>query len=100
RPHSTSTSFPYTTLFRSHAVLGKGGDVLLGGGLAVHIAAQLAVAVGAHHNVMPLAVDGGLQQLLAAGRQLAAGVVGGGVQVDAVDRKSTRLNSSHVSISY
>src|SRR5689334_23522667 len=70
-----STLFPYTTLFRSH------GDLL---------AAPLADAVTAdvHPAQRPVdLLDGGGGR----GRQR---------QVALPDRKSTRLNSSHSSISY
>src|SRR5690348_17585724 len=83
RRRPRSTLFPYTTLFRSeheHARAGKlGADRPRG--------AQALVRVGGRHadvgdrHVGPQAADR-LQQLLP------------------VDRKSTRLNSSHPSISY
>src|SRR3989442_7024918 len=62
-----STLFPYTTLFRSLKILGRGG-----------------------WNV-------DLQTITGPGdaRRIAEGARGAGV-----DRKSTRLNSSHVRISY
>src|SRR5256885_11188712 len=60
-----STLFPYTTLFRSVLVLGKGGT-----------------------GLPRLSGQSGLKRRVA---QQAAG---------AVDRKSTRLNSSHLVISY
>src|SRR3712207_8895522 len=68
-----STLFPYTTLFRS--VLGEGRPV---GHLGV-LAAQEEAAV------LPLVVHGA-----------AAGVRA----LTRLDRKSTRLNSSHANISY
>src|SRR5690349_22376920 len=70
-----STLFPYTTLFRSG--IGHGGGAGQCGGDA-QAQAMIAVAV--------LAVDGDAKR-----RQL-------GVELE--DRKSTRLNSSHVEISY
>src|SRR3712207_9533473 len=69
-----STLFPYTTLFRS---------VEVAGGLVGED--QLGVADQG-------AGDG--HALLLAARKLARPVLG------AVDRKSTRLNSSHANISY
>src|SRR5690606_41979487 len=86
-----ATLFPYTTLFRSadldtgiHAALEHLGASLLvdlrGGGFLQHLlvtALQRAVAV--------IEVDG---VALAVGQHLD------------LDRKSTRLNSSHVKISY
>src|SRR5690349_24057643 len=84
RPPPRSTLFPYTTLFRSHLVLeGRRRE----------------------HPVLHVLVDGGhvLQRL--RGRREAEGV---GLPrpvldlrgVEEADRKSTRLNSSHVEISY
>src|SRR3712207_7821609 len=71
-----STLFPYTTLFRSHAVLhGLPPAVLL-----PHDRRDRRGAPPRGHR------DGH------AGRQRADG--------DRVDRKSTRLNSSHANISY
>src|SRR5689334_23939261 len=70
-----STLFPYTTLFRSE------GDVR---------AHPLALALGERPRV-----------LVAAGRGGGAGVGGQlGDEYAGPDRKSTRLNSSHSSISY
>src|SRR3712207_7642165 len=81
-----STLFPYTTLFRSAAVVVGGGVpevheagvVEGGGGLeAGDVAAQLrALLVGAQHDGERVPADVG------------------------ADRKSTRLNSSHANISY
>src|SRR5258707_8846253 len=71
-----STLFPYTTLFRSL------DD-------EAHLAVGLVVVEGGHRGVDVL---GNLRH--DAGRPLRARVV-----VD-IDRKSTRLNSSHANISY
>src|SRR2546427_7447011 len=70
-----STLFPYTTLFRS--------DVAHGGAQAGHALAQL------EHGL----VLADQQRLVLAGQVQEMLVVG-------VDRKSTRLNSSHSQISY
>src|SRR5699024_12353468 len=95
-PHPRSTPFPYTTLFRS--VEGGGGAAQLGG-LAVQVQLLLVVAGLARRS--PL-----FKQALPL---LPAGLFGGfgfGLGPGGVpllfqrDRKSTRLNSSHVSISY
>src|SRR5256885_2801282 len=88
-----SPLFPYTTLFRSDAAsLATGGEpALRDGGTA-------------NGNVTP-----GLQSQVLFGRDLACdgdGAAGAGkltlaqLQVAAQDRKSTRLNSSHLVISY
>src|SRR5439155_27224721 len=71
RPPPRSTLFPYTTLFRSHRTPGQGLEQALGG-------VQLQSHSGGR----------GVRQ------------VGMGIRVIAEDRKSTRLNSSHVAISY
>src|SRR3712207_7578918 len=81
-----STLFPYTTLFRSVAGAQRGGEELLGVGEEA------------------LAVDGAVEHQRrddALGPQRGDG--GGGAPVavrHGVDRKSTRLNSSHANISY
>src|SRR5690625_5649836 len=86
--HSThiSTRFPYTTLFRSNK--SKDADRLL-----THVVTKI---VGnrriTHHN----------KNQLEYGRQgnETPGGVGQHVQNILLDRKSTRLNSSHVASSY
>src|SRR5688572_32255889 len=70
RPTPTSTLFPYTTLFRSHAALQARHDVVVLG-------------------VAPLRGIGTERQ-----RQQHLRLLG------SPDRKSTRLNSSHSQISY
>src|SRR3712207_8723950 len=80
-----STLFPYTTLFRSGREVGKGAAVQPGHrrGLTVQAGFGVGSALGVHDGF-----DRG-------------GVAGGGGQggLD-LDRKSTRLNSSHANISY
>src|SRR5690606_41868115 len=97
RRRPTSTLFPYTTLFRSLAVLVEPGpedhqqqhEV----GERRHHAAGERLARG-QRQVHPeeVHVAGGPERLV----QLAAVEVGGPER----DRKSTRLNSSHVKSSY
>src|SRR5260221_1353902 len=71
-----STLFPYTTLFRSHRSIDAAGDARDGGALpAPKLLSDL---------------DGGT---LAPARRDP-------IEVSALDRKSTRLNSSHTVISY
>src|SRR5438876_8819996 len=77
-PPPRSTLFPYTTLFRSPVV-----ELLTG--LLFAVAAWRAVTV---------------LDLVASMIFLAALVVISGIDLDHQDRKSTRLNSSHPSISY
>src|SRR5699024_12803977 len=85
RPPPGSASFPYTTLFRSQ-VIGLAVPGVFEGGL---VSAHVAVGVHAGQTRQdagagePGAVVGVMQQHRPTG-----------------DRKSTRLNSSHVSISY
>src|SRR2546430_10672947 len=69
-----STLFPYTTLFRSEAV-DQETDVVVA--RKIGVPAELAGAHTAH-----------------------VGVVAAHDDVESVDRKSTRLNSSHSQISY
>src|SRR5438067_3942608 len=83
RPPS-STLFPYTTLFRSH----------------------VSTPVSASDR-RPLACPGGVagrlgdRAVVAGLHRLGRGDARGGLSTEPMkDRKSTRLNSSHVSISY
>src|SRR3712207_7223648 len=78
-----STLFPYTTLFRS---------------LPQQVVAIPVLCVGVHRKV----------DAAARGRRVADDreklvevvVLDDGVEADRIDRKSTRLNSSHANISY
>src|SRR3712207_7904470 len=85
-----STLFPYTTLFRSgvDVAVGDGvGDRLGGAGLGLGLAlAGLGVAESGLAAPFGLQDGGGLGALGAGHGRL--------------DRKSTRLNSSHANISY
>src|SRR5436309_1347721 len=92
----TSTLFPYTTLFRSAFLLG-------GLGMSFVMTPMSAAAMGA----APVAKAGVASGVLNTFRQVgvALGIaVMGAIVTDrastALDRKSTRLNSSHVKISY
>src|SRR4051812_49721914 len=81
-----STLFPYTTLFRSEAPLGS-SLVLRAGGQEVRVPI-VATLDGPQRTPSQAAVEIGVERL----------------PWDALavrpDRKSTRLNSSHMSISY
>src|SRR5947207_12598120 len=86
----TSTLFPYTTLFRS--ALGDRSAIAIDGGRG-----EVGLAAEDDHGVVADAADrwpgvGGAHHLGPQGR--VAGTV------PDVDRKSTRLNSSHTVISY
>src|SRR5699024_12681439 len=74
----TSTLFPYTTLFRSSSASS--------GMASPSLVVRLAAPAGAAELAGPAGLDAGG----------AAGVE----EAQDLDRKSTRLNSSHVSISY
>src|SRR5690348_17821649 len=73
RPPPRSTLFPYTTLFRSY---------IIGDGIDDH---RHVVRFGEHNAAEPRVLHEAVDALVAAHQQ---------------DRKSTRLNSSHPSISY
>src|SRR3712207_7526281 len=88
-----STLFPYTTLFRSHRLVGVGAD-----DQALEVEDDLGdVLLDARHGGElvqgALDADAGDSSAGDRGQQGAA-------QGVAEDRKSTRLNSSHANISY
>src|SRR5690606_42088633 len=82
----SSTVFPYTTLFRSPMRRGNRPCAALDGRVApgAHHASALAALVVAHRG----------------GPRFHGVSVGESAVGDGLDRKSTRLNSSHVKISY
>src|SRR5207302_9024255 len=94
-----SPLFPYTTLFRSAA------------GLPRHIG-EIPDALGPHHRIpFPVQDDHVRARTVAVGLLVGADWKLGDVRAEGVvrelehhvqegDRKSTRLNSSHVKISY
>src|SRR5690606_41198002 len=86
------TRFPYTTLFRSdpHRRLVR----VFARDFTVHIK-QVAVALADHVDSEPLDGIGEVEVHRTAGGPHAVPLV-----ADGLDRKSTRLNSSHVKISY
>src|SRR5207249_5534274 len=97
RRHRSSSPFPYTTLFRSNLLATLTGvenvalPLLLGGrprreARALAQAALERVGLAQRGDHFPDEMSGGEMQRVAVAR--------------ALDRKSTRLNSSHVSISY
>src|SRR5438067_4602432 len=88
RRPSRSTLFPYTTLFRSY------GEAAL--------VSHLHAAGLTDFEWQTLAWSGGVVSPQADLYQYAINKTLGGASVDfdRIDRKSTRLNSSHVSISY
>src|SRR5690349_23933176 len=87
------TLFPYTTLFRSSGA-GKGGNIQITSG-TVSINGQNPSSGGSD---IPTGIE-------AVTRSSSSPAPGGNIQiqsgtVELADRKSTRLNSSHVEISY
>src|SRR2546427_8368065 len=91
-----STLFPYTTLFRSHAGAAVEGRMGTVDGRSV----RQQDAVGVHEEV----ADRRLAQQFVDARDVAAfrqpHAARAAPEVPLVDRKSTRLNSSHSQISY
>src|SRR3712207_7304086 len=77
-----STLFPYTTLFRSAGLPGRGVPPPVRAG--VHAPCRRRAGVAALRGADPR----------------GAGPLPAGEAVPQVDRKSTRLNSSHANISY
>src|SRR3712207_6899938 len=85
-----STLFPYTTLFRSNRPDGSLDDVRV----------QLEPAVlEEQHQPLPMP-QGVADRLGQAGLARDPRQLGRKPAVQSVDRKSTRLNSSHANISY
>src|SRR5690606_39473285 len=84
--------FPYTTLFRSH--LGHGGQPLM---TEPTSAASLRAETCRHRDVALDASEVASLLGLLPGWTEADGAIG---REFGLDRKSTRLNSSHVKISY
>src|SRR5690606_42052441 len=82
RPPPISTLFPYTTLFRSQTITPKKFEKLFG----TLSNEQLKIVLDSEHKKIAVAAGpgSGKTRLL----------------VHKLDRKSTRLNSSHVKISY
>src|SRR5690606_39645686 len=96
--HPTASRFPYTTLFRSRLhvppELGPALPVELG-----EVAGAVPDRAGARaEQAEEGAGEGGLAR--AALPDQADAPAGAHGEADVVDRKSTRLNSSHVKISY
>src|SRR5690349_22442252 len=84
-----STLFPYTTLFRSDRVEAEGGE-LLRHGLHVHDLRRPTVGL----DLVVVDEDDEIAEPVVRGRH------GRLPDLSLLDRKSTRLNSSHVEISY
>src|SRR5438067_9377914 len=93
RPPPRSTLFPYTTLFRSNVVVAERGAVCSGssalnaGGIRQQFSQETSVRAGMET----------VRRLVGFQEEFG---VDPGFHLESQDRKSTRLNSSHVSISY
>src|SRR5437763_13494915 len=87
-PPPRSTLFPYTTLFRSHQVNNLVRKSVQRSCTDAHIAGPLATTEFIWPN--PMTQNASLHRL----------TMKGGILRHWVDRKSTRLNSSHRCISY
>src|SRR3712207_7928814 len=96
-----STLFPYTTLFRSLGMLMKGSEDD-GNRLSLVVFQPADEADQPIEPAIELLLRGasGLQNLLGHLIALVIPRVAAGERVVKVDRKSTRLNSSHANISY
>src|SRR5689334_20495121 len=95
RRQPSSTLFPYTTLFRSHRTLGFGQLAFLLGSLGAFVAPTVEM-LGVARVVM--ATGGAL--IVPSASALLRLELPPEKRGAALDRKSTRLNSSHSSISY
>src|SRR5205807_10530800 len=99
RPTPTSTLFPYTTLFRSYGdKLCDGGTFTQADGLAAN---RIALWNGPSWSTLGMGLSSNVNAIACVGSTLFVGGTftnAGGTT--AKDRKSTRLNSSHLVISY
>src|SRR5690606_41315652 len=86
-PPPSTTLFPYTTLFRSHDAVFAIPAVKLGLGYGYQGQIRLNRLIGSSQA----------RDLYFTGRRYSAEEA---LRMGLVDRKSTRLNSSHVKISY
>src|SRR5699024_12591768 len=94
RHRSPSAALPYTTLFRSPS---GGGDGPLQNGQTAVVDDEVRV----HLQLSPQAGTGGAgAEGVVEGEHAGGELLNGDAAVLTGDRKSTRLNSSHVSISY
>src|SRR5207253_8789181 len=92
-PPPPPTLFPYTTLFRSvQSLLGNRKRALS----TDHSRIGWSIAgLDVTNDTRPLGVDGGIKRSLQN-----MGALADMLAARKIDRKSTRLNSSHVAISY
>src|SRR5699024_12405033 len=98
RPPPTYKLFPYTTLFRSNQV--ELVEVVLNSLLNI-IKKGLTITERDVIYAIQLAKDGKINQFETLFEdEITKNARGKSIRVKTLDRKSTRLNSSHVSISY
>src|SRR5256885_8578686 len=91
-----STLFPYTTLFRSQEREDLAVDAVRDPGLgAIDDVALISLPARRRADRLQIGAAIGLGQ-----RQAAAQFAGRKARQEVLDRKSTRLNSSHLVISY
>src|SRR5207249_11087306 len=95
-PPPSPTLLPYTTLFRSLHALATNDD----GRRRVVIAAIIAIETVELCTVEFQQIDRGRDEVVWPLAVFAHVIVVSHFQLPRLDRKSTRLNSSHVSISY
>src|SRR3989454_11832509 len=98
RPPPRSTLFPYTTLFRSRSTGGPSSLGSAGGEAAARLARLPLVAPRRSATLAP-GTGGDRRTRCERGRECGVDM-GDRNQTLARDRKSTRLNSSHLVISY
>src|SRR5699024_11554731 len=91
------TLVPYTTLFRSAFVLGKADDTNAGGARSIKNAVQSSIYTG----LVDAIIDNPDKKRFSVEVSDDSYIYDHtAVRTTGGDRKSTRLNSSHVSISY
>src|SRR4051812_49741083 len=96
RPPPNPPLFPYTPLFRSKPIT----TVVIASDHGDHTAGNASFPAGVHYIIHPNS-KAILDRSAEASAQRAGGPGGGRGEAQwRLDRKSTRLNSSHMSISY
>src|SRR5947208_6873375 len=91
RPHPSSTLFPYTTLFRSAVIHDE---------LSASRLKRFEVGIGGIEVVRQLVIRRFRRRIEVGRLDLPVRIAIHHVPEEAIDRKSTRLNSSHQIISY
>src|SRR3712207_8802811 len=96
-----STLFPYTTLFRSILVMHQGEVATIMDRKDASEEAIMRYAVGGEETHLQYSeVTAGLVENVLGELKLEPSIYCGDKCKEALDRKSTRLNSSHANISY